>query len=65
MALKPGLYEMQALALLGAIADRTANGGTPLVEIMIPLTVSGEELAGIRRRIQATIDNHPSEMSSR
>ena len=49
--LKPGLYEMQTLALLGAIADRTANGGTPLVEIMIPLTVSGEELAGIRRRI--------------
>ena len=28
---------------------------------MIPLTVSGEELAGIRR-IQATIDNHPSEI---
>jgi pyruvate,orthophosphate dikinase len=60
--LKPGLYEMQTLALLDAIADRTANGGTPLVEIMIPLTVSGEELAGIRRRIQATIDNHPSEI---
>ena len=59
--LKPGLYEMQTLALLDAIADRTANGGTPLVEIMIPLTVSGEELAGIRQRIQATIDNHPSE----
>ena len=60
--LKPGLYEMQTLALLDAIADRTANGGTPLVEIMIPLTVSGEELAGIRQRIQATIDNHPSEI---
>ena len=56
--LKPGLYEMQTLALLDAIADRTASGGTPLVEIMIPLTVSGEELAGIRERIQSTIEEH-------
>ena len=58
--LKPGLYEMQTLALLDAIADRTTNGGTPQVEIMIPLTVSDKELAGIRERVQATIDEHPS-----
>jgi len=43
--LKPGLYAMQVRALLEAAADRLAAGGRPVVEVMIPLTVSREELA--------------------
>ncbi len=42
---KPGLYAMQVRALLEAAAERTQAGGTPVVEVMIPLTVSREELA--------------------
>jgi pyruvate,orthophosphate dikinase len=43
--IKPGLYAMQVRALMEAAADRVAAGGTPVVEIMIPLTVGREEMA--------------------
>ena len=43
--LRPGLYRMQATALFSAVMTRRAVGGNPLVEVMIPLTVSGPELA--------------------
>ncbi len=43
--LKPGLYAMQVRALMEAAAERVADGGKPRVEIMIPLTVTREELA--------------------
>jgi pyruvate,orthophosphate dikinase len=43
--IKPGLYAMQVRALMEAAAERAAAGGAPIVEIMIPLTVSREELA--------------------
>lgn len=43
--MKPGLYAMQVRALLDAVRDRVAAGGKPVVEVMIPLTVSEEELA--------------------
>jgi pyruvate,orthophosphate dikinase len=43
--LKPGLYAMQVRALLEAAYDRVRAGGHPVVEVMIPLTVSREELA--------------------
>lgn len=43
--MRPGLYAMQVRALLDAIADRVRDGGRPIVEVMIPLTVSAEELA--------------------
>ena len=43
--IKPGLYAMQVRALMEAALDRVADGGHPIVEIMIPLTVSREELA--------------------
>src|SRR5205085_5618085 len=39
---KPGLYAMQVRALMEAAAERVAAGGTPVVEIMIPLTGSRE-----------------------
>jgi pyruvate,orthophosphate dikinase len=41
---KPGLYGMQVRALLDAVRDRTAAGGRPIVEVMIPLTVGPEEM---------------------
>ncbi len=43
--MKPGLYAMQVRALLDGVRDRVAAGGRPVVEVMIPLTVSDEELA--------------------
>ncbi len=43
--LRPGLYAMQVRALVEAAVDRIAAGGRPIVEVMIPLTVSGPELA--------------------
>ena len=43
--MKPGLYAMQVRALLDAVRDRVDAGGKPVVEVMIPLTVSQQELA--------------------
>ncbi|MFT7649206.1 MAG: pyruvate,orthophosphate dikinase, partial [Candidatus Poriferisodalaceae bacterium] len=54
--LKPGLYAMQVTALLEAAAERVALGGTPVVEIMIPLTVTANELAGARGWVQDVLD---------
>jgi len=42
--IKPGLYGMQVRALMQAAAQRVADGGMPKVEVMIPLTVTREEL---------------------
>ncbi|MET0144554.1 MAG: pyruvate, phosphate dikinase [Ilumatobacteraceae bacterium] len=42
--IKPGLYAMQVRALLDAAADLRKQGKNPIVEIMIPLTVTREEL---------------------
>ncbi|HUC37964.1 MAG TPA: pyruvate, phosphate dikinase [Acidimicrobiales bacterium] len=47
--LKPGLYAMQVRALMEAAVERVKAGGRPIVEIMIPLTVTREELALARR----------------
>jgi pyruvate,orthophosphate dikinase len=54
--IKPGLYAMQVRALMEAAADRVAAGGKPIVEIMIPLTVTREELALARSWVQTEID---------
>ena len=43
--MKPGLYAMQVRALMEAALARVRDGGHPKVEVMIPLTVSREELA--------------------
>jgi pyruvate,orthophosphate dikinase len=53
---KPGLYAMQVRALLDAAAKLRANGKNPIVEIMIPLTVTREELALARSWVQEEID---------
>jgi len=42
---KPGLYAMQVRALVEAAAERRKAGGKPKVEVMIPLTVTREEMA--------------------
>jgi pyruvate,orthophosphate dikinase len=53
--IKPGLYAMQVRALMEAALDRVTAGGHPIVEIMIPLTVSREELALARSWVEAAI----------
>jgi pyruvate,orthophosphate dikinase len=67
---KPGLYAMQVRALVEAALERAKAGGRPVVEIMIPLTVTREEMVvargwvteaiaeamkGTRRRLDITI----------
>ena len=42
---KPGLYAMQVRAICEAAARVKAEGGDPIVEIMIPLAATREELA--------------------
>ena len=43
--IKPGLYRMQARAIIEAAVARKQAGGDPHVEIMIPLIVTEPELA--------------------
>jgi pyruvate,orthophosphate dikinase len=43
--IKPGLYKMQARAIIEAAIARKQAGGDPRVEIMIPLIVTEPELA--------------------
>ena len=53
--IKPGLYAMQVRALMEAARQRVADGGHPVVEIMIPLTVSRQELALARRWVEEAL----------
>ena len=53
--IKPGLYAMQVRALMEAALDRVASGGHPIVEIMIPLTVTREELALARSWVETAV----------
>src|SRR5918995_3468540 len=50
--LKPGLYAMQVRAILEAAAQVKADGGNPIVEIMIPLAATREELAQLREELE-------------
>jgi pyruvate,orthophosphate dikinase len=52
----PGLFVMQARAILEAAADRIAAGGSPLPEIMVPLVASVRELDVVKREILAVAD---------
>jgi len=60
--IKPGLYAMQVRALMEAALDRVRAGGHPVVEIMIPLTVSREELALARSWVVAAIEAAQAEV---
>jgi pyruvate, orthophosphate dikinase len=52
---RPGLYEMQVRALMEAAVERLSCGGRPIVEVMIPLTVSRPELALARAWVERAI----------
>ncbi len=54
--IKPGLYAMQVRALMAAAAKLRAKGRKPIVEIMIPLTVTRAELALARSWVQTEVD---------
>ncbi|NNN14705.1 MAG: pyruvate, phosphate dikinase [Acidimicrobiaceae bacterium] len=53
--IKPGLYSMQVRALMEAAAKCVKEGRKPIVEIMIPLTVTKEELFLARRWVTDAI----------
>jgi pyruvate,orthophosphate dikinase len=53
--LKPGLYEMQVRALMEAAAELRSSGKNPVVEVMIPLTVTREEMHVARTWVQEAI----------
>src|SRR5215207_9601728 len=50
--LKPGLYAMQVRAIIEAACQVKADGGTPIVEIMIPLAATREELSQVREELE-------------
>ncbi|MFP5317766.1 MAG: pyruvate, phosphate dikinase, partial [Acidimicrobiia bacterium] len=52
---KPGLYAMQVRALMEAAVERKHAGGTPVIEIMIPLTVTREELGLARSWVEDAV----------
>ncbi len=53
--IKPGLYSMQVRALMEAAVQRVSDGGKPVIEIMIPLTVTREELALARGWVEEAV----------
>lgn len=53
--IKPGLYAMQVKALIQAAAELKKKGNNPIVEIMVPLTVTREELLLARSWIEESI----------
>lgn len=52
---KPGLYGMQVRALLEAAVELRSKGKNPIVEVMIPLTVTREELHEARTWVEEAI----------
>jgi pyruvate, orthophosphate dikinase len=52
---KPGLYSMQVRALMEAASELVAEGRKPVVEIMIPLTVTREEMALARSWVEQAV----------
>jgi pyruvate,orthophosphate dikinase len=49
---KPGLYAMQVRAIVEAACKVKRDGGNPVVEIMIPLAATREELAQLRDELE-------------
>ncbi len=63
--IKPGLYAMQVRALMEAARQRVADGGHPIVEIMIPLTVTREEMALARGWVEDAVADVNKEKAPR
>lgn len=53
--IKAGLYRMQVRALMQAAIERQKAGGDPKVQVMIPLVVTREELALVRRWVEVEV----------
>jgi pyruvate, orthophosphate dikinase len=47
----PGLFKMQARAILEAAAERVRAGGSPIAEIMVPLVANVQELETVKQDI--------------
>ena len=63
--IKPGLYAMQVRALMQA-ADQVADEGyEPIVEVMIPLTVTREELALARGWVEGVLVEHSTRLKEK
>ncbi|MFN2593280.1 MAG: pyruvate, phosphate dikinase, partial [Actinomycetota bacterium] len=50
--IKPGLYAMQVRAIVEAACAVKKKGGDPIVEIMIPLVATAEELRQMREELE-------------
>ncbi|MEX2100472.1 MAG: pyruvate, phosphate dikinase [Acidimicrobiia bacterium] len=55
--IKPGLYRMQAKAIIDAALARVKAGGHPIVEIMIPLVVTAAEFALLEAWVREVATN--------
>ena len=59
---KAGLYRMQVRALVEAALRRQANGGRPIVEVMIPLVINLAELdltrSWVEEEVEAVLAEH-------
>jgi pyruvate,orthophosphate dikinase len=55
---KPGLYAMQVRALMEAADLVVAEGYQPIIEVMIPLTVTRDELALARSWVEEVLVEH-------
>ncbi len=58
----PEIYDMQAEAIARAACARKRAGGDPVVEIMVPLVGTPEELGRIRARIAETVERVQREL---
>jgi pyruvate,orthophosphate dikinase len=58
---KPGLYAMQVRAIVEAACKVKSDGGNPIVEIMIPLAATREELAQLREELEPVADQVTSD----
>ena len=63
--LRPELYRAQAKAVAEAAARRTAAGGDPRVQIMVPLVVGGAELAHVRAIVARELAEAESRLGGR
>ncbi|NQW68588.1 MAG: pyruvate, phosphate dikinase [Acidimicrobiaceae bacterium] len=53
--MKPGLYAMQVRALMQAADEVAAEGGEPIIEVMIPLIVTADELVLARGWVEGVL----------
>jgi pyruvate,orthophosphate dikinase len=58
---KPGLYAMQVRAIVEAACRVKSEGGNPIVEIMIPLAATREELAQLREELEPVAEQVTSD----